>query len=250
MARSNRLKSKWKVCSFLAAACTSLIGISGCGQGSTPAASSAGTGGATKAADAFIDLDKVMDDVGWKTDVDGQMTQTINQSKQAFQDAANTIRKALQEKLDAIGQADHLTEEQLKNLRALNQAEMAKMRLTTDQRSEIGDYVRQSNEAIAGADRQLNQKFQEWKAQVVKTYRSAMTPSVRKVAHDRGFTMVMAKGGDAVFYTDPSIDITDAVTDDLRKTGSKPATPEPPRFNVASGFQFQPFGGSAATQPN
>jgi Skp family chaperone for outer membrane proteins len=201
---------------------------------------------------AIVDLDEVSKSVGWTTDIEDDRKAAEGEVNREFQVLVESVRKAWVDKRNAIGAAAHLKDDQLKILNAdsVNGDDFQKLPLSKEQKD---DFLRSANEAaqfVQVSKQQAQQTLQQREGRVLDGYREAIKPSVRRVANDKGFTVVVPP--QSVFYFDPTVDLSNLVVDDLRKQMpqvTKPAMPKMSYQEFKFGTVTAPPSAAAAPTP-
>ncbi len=169
--------------------------LGGCG-GSSPFGGS--NGGV-----AVVDLDEVAKrlgrDVQMKKSI-GLKKATLDQQLKAFQAG---MRKALQDKAAEFGESP--TPEQQKQLQSIHLR--ARIQMKQLQRS-------------------LHAELAQHKQQLINRFREEMKPTIRQIADDNGWSIVIPKDQNLLLTVKPAAEITDAVIERaLESAGTKPSAP-------------------------
>ncbi len=172
-------------------------------------AKAAGGGGV-----ATIDLDKIAKGMGWFDD----MQRKVGAAEQELALKVDSLRTELETRLrdEQRRMGDKPTQEQ--------QDRLAAMQLVAQ---------RQLQEAQAQSQLQAQQTRQ----QVISQYRDLVRPVARRVAEQKGFTVIVLPT-DAIFWSDPATDLTDTVMDELQRTGVKLSSETQP--DAVIGINSQP----------
>ena len=175
---------------------------------------------------AVIDLDRVAHAVGR----DDQLNRELQAAQAESERQLGALRDQLQAQVSSA--AEQLKEprsdaqkQQLEALRAQGQAQLDR------------------------AQAEVKQRAQEHKNGLVAAFWDQVRPVARKVAADRGLSVVLIRG-EQVFDAAPSADITDAVSDELRRRESEaPAPGQPPPPTQPQLQQAPPAAKPAVTPP-
>ncbi len=219
-----------------------MLDLAGCNkETATAGAPKAGTIG-------IVDLDEVSKAVGWTSEVKSDQDAAVQDVKSQWQVFASSAQNALAAKRKAIGEAAHLSPEQLVifNANQLNAEDFQKLPLSKEQKE---DFLRSNAEvaqAIKVATQQADQALQQHNAQVIQSLREAMTPAVRRVAVAAGVTTVLPSN--IVFYYDPSVNLSNQVVDDLHKAMPPHAFPPMQKMNYPD-FHFTTAAPAAVSAP-
>ena len=214
---------------------TGLCALSLTGCSKTGDGSSAGKPGTV----GVVDLDRVSEEVGWKSELEEDRKAAVQDVDSQFQVFGTSVKNAWTDKRKAIGEAAHLKPEDLKVINAdqINGDDFQKLPLSKEQKD---DFLRSANEASQTLERAkqfAQQKLQEREQRVIESYREAMKPSVRRVANNGGVTTVLSTNPNIVFYYDPVVDLSNQVVDDLRKAMPQHVMPPNPKLNLPE-FKF------------
>jgi Skp family chaperone for outer membrane proteins len=156
-----------------------------------------------------------------KAQVAAQLNEFLDYKKKDFEAKRDEISKVL-----PAAQKDKFT-----NAKSLTRADLTAMGLTTTQIDEFLQAYAIVAQATQEANEKGNQIVQAQYQAIVKAYQEAAAPSIRRVAVASNRQVVLQPMG--ALYTDPQIDLTDGVVDDLRKTNSsKVELPPIPKLNI------------------
>ncbi len=186
------------------------------GGGGKPGSVTKTGGGAGGGGVATIDLDKIATGMGWFDD----MQRKVGSVEQELTVKLDSLRQQLDTTLrdEHRRMGDKPTQEQ--------QDRLAAMQLVAQ---------RQMQEAQA----QLQLQSQQTLQQVIGQYRDLVRPVARRVAEQKGYTVIVLPT-DAIFWSDPAADLTDAVMDELQRTGVKPSLDTQPDTAGSTGPQPTP----------
>lgn len=196
------MSTKWLLWTVLV--CCSLVGVmvstGGCKDDHTGVSGGAVNGGS--GATAFVDLDKVAQDLGWKTKLQADMV--------TYQNQLQTDLKQLQQRYEAQVQ------QHLKDMIPPGTKEGEKYTLSPTQSQDFTNFVVNARQQLQQLDQKANQQYNAYHMLWMQQYRDALSPIVRQVAQDRRMNVVLVKN-DTLMFADRSVDLTDAVVDAARK---------------------------------
>ena len=179
-----------------------------------------------------VDLDKVAVDMGWMVDMKVNLSKLQAQFRADLERVQASQNTTLAQKKKDLG----LTEKD-------TSMEDISRKLTQPQQQELVQMLNASRQQLYQLQQSANQQFQIYEANGVKQYRDAVAPIVKKVAQANKTLLVISQGNGTILYLDDTIDLTPAVTKEL-KASPPVLQPMPfPRLSV-SGETTQP-----ATQP-
>ena len=141
---------------------------------------------------AVIDLDRIAGALGRDDLMTQRLQEAVQQRQQNVAMIRDTLRAQLEEETARLGR--NPTEEQKARLNQLTAAADTRMR-----------------EVLARADQEGNQL----RTRLILEFREEMEPVARRVAAERGLSIVMVKQ-DHMLYVDPEVDITDVVIDEIQ----------------------------------
>lgn len=198
------------------ALCLSLFAVVSCKRNAAPA-----PGGV-----AVIDLDKVAGALGWLNELNANLQSTdASLQAQLNQILQNGIKSVEDAKKEIITQAK-LTADQVKQLNEVRDVrELEKLPLTADQRQKLIDTLNRANVNLQVARNQYQQLMTGRRAELIAAYREKIRPVARRVANNRGMSVVLTVT-DPVLYSDPATSITEDVIEEMMKTYGK-SSPAP-----------------------
>lgn len=216
-----------RVCAIALTSLGGLTALVGCDKGttatpSTPAAAAANVTG-------VVDLDKVADAVGWKSEINkDNETAKAELTRQLTAFIKEVTDKVSQHKADLIKSANLNTAQADDLNKGIN---IDKLPLTKEQVSTLVLIVQNGNQYIQGADQRAGQMLQGRGFEILNSYRKATQPIVRQVAEQNGMSVVLVKT-DAIFHSASSVDITDKVIDAVRANPPKITYPGMPDMKL------------------
>jgi hypothetical protein len=169
---------------------------------------------------AIVDLDAVAKAMGWADDMTNNLKQTQASVAEQFKTFLRPSQLVLENKRDEITKADNLSAPQIESLNnAKSKTDLEKLGLTPKQIEELGQAFATAYNENAGANQRLQQIVAAQRDEIVKRYREAVKPSVRRVAIANNKSVVLMPGGDILYYDKPA-DLSDKVIDDLQHTNT------------------------------
>jgi Skp family chaperone for outer membrane proteins len=158
---------------------------------------------------AVIDLDSVARQLGY----DNQMRTAIAQQRASLVKQLGVIQASFNEEI---------TKKQSQFGANPSQEQTNQLR---QQRATAVETLRQQ-------DREAGKLLNQYQAQLVVQFRSAVKPAARAVAAEKGLSVILTKHDSLVFDYDTTVDITDAVVERIR--AEQPAAPAPAPAPAAS----------------
>ena len=236
---------------LLALAILALLALnSGCNKDSGTSSSSGKTTAA--ASIGVVDPTRVFRAVGWSDEIQKNVQAAENELRKQAEAHLAPARAAFEQKKKDIFADAKLTPEQINtlNTKATGRPEMEKMGLSSKQIDDLilasttwRNELQLSNNVIQQAMNQRNAQMQALVSEII-------APVIRRVANANGRIAIFVP--QQVAYFDPSVDMTDKVTDELQKNPSiKLTLPEMPRveFPTTQGAVAGPATAPATTLP-
>lgn len=141
---------------------------------------------------AVIDLDRLARELG----IDRQMAQAIKQREQSLNQKLAVVKASFDEQIE------------------LKAAEFGEQP-TREQESTVADYQRQAHQQLNEYRSQAQSDLNQYQQQVIVRFRREVRPVAQQVAAERGLSMVVTRNDSVVFSYQESVDITDAVAEQL-----------------------------------
>lgn len=160
----------------------------GCGSEETELTATGSSSGTV----AIIDLDAVAKRLGTDVAMNNNVKQTQGNVNIQLTKIRQDLLKNLAEKKEEFGEEP--TEEQQKELDALNA---------------------KSGAVLVQIQRQARTQFAQYRQGLINKFREQVKPTARKVAAKRGFSIVIPKNDALLITSDPSVDITDQVVEEM-----------------------------------
>jgi len=176
----------------------------------------AGCGGSKSGGVAVLDLDRVGNAVGWMEEINKTLQATDAELKTQVNQVVEGAQKAINDAKSNLATEAKLTDAQKKTLLdSRTIAELEPLPLTKEQRDKLMQTVAQANMALQQAQQVYQQQMNQRRAQLIVSYREKVRPIARRIAAKQGLSVVVVPS-DALLYSDPAVDITDKVIDELR----------------------------------
>jgi Skp family chaperone for outer membrane proteins len=178
-----------------------LVAASGCEWQSAPPAR-------TTAAVAVIDLDAIAHRLGTDQQIADSITQRQTALKQQLVDLAKNYNAQIAEKQKTLPAA---------------QAQQNDVTLAS--------WQQQATASLNQAKQRADVDLKSHKQQLINQFRDQIKPAARRVAHERGLSVIVTKNDSVVFDYTGAADITEAVVNELlagrpaAATAAAPATP-------------------------
>ena len=151
-------------------------------------------GGATKV--AVYDIDRVAHDLGWATDMQSNM---------------DNLKKKFEE--DLAAKKEMYTQQIINQKKQWAPKDTDK--LTPDQQQLLNGMNNYANQVLQQLIQNGQQQMQGYQKQWIIQYHQALRPILEQVAEERKIAVIIEKN-DSIQYTQPSSDISDAITDAAR----------------------------------
>lgn len=181
-----------------------MAALAGCSQGSK-------TGGV-----AVLDLDRVGNAVGWMEEINKSLQATDTELQNQVKQVVEGAQKSINDAKGSLANDAKLTADQKKVLMdSRTLAELEPLPLTKEQRDKLMQTVAQANLVLQQAQQSYQQQMQQRRAALIVSYREKVRPIARRIAAKQGLSVVVVPS-DALLYSDPTVDITDKVIDELR----------------------------------
>ena len=208
------------------------FGLTGCGNRPDK-----GTNGKTGV--GVVDVAKLASELSWDMAVKNQGDADLAFAKSQITEFTTTLDNVINNKKKEIGEKVGKVEEVMN---AKDPAELSKLGVTKDQLDQLISLYAQRNQLLQGAERQYQQILQQRQMDLNRQYRQILQPYARQIAEDRGLAEVVMVPSEGVLFTDPSVDITLAVCDRVRKE-----RPTPPALQPMPGLKIN--GPAPTSQP-
>lgn len=154
----------------------------------------AAEGGASKV--AIYDIDRVAHDLGWATDMQSNM---------------DNLKKKFEEDL---ARSKELYTQQIINQKK-QWAPKDADKLTPDQQQLLNGMNTYANQVLQQLNQNGSQQLMSYRQQWIIQYHQALRPILEQVAEERKLSVIFEKN-DSIQYSQPSADISDAITDAAR----------------------------------
>jgi Skp family chaperone for outer membrane proteins len=181
---------------------SSMFGANGCKQEKSaqaaPEKSEAGSGSA--AAIGVVDVNKVVNDLGWANELNSNLTNLQNQLTTELRNVTATYESQLQQKKKELG------------LKETDSLQDIGKKITPQQQQELVVMFNTGRQLLVQLQQAAGQQFENYRQQWFQQWREALNPIVKQVAQDKKLTVVFSTPG-PILYTDPAADVTAAVID-------------------------------------
>jgi Skp family chaperone for outer membrane proteins len=179
-----------------------------------------------------VDLRDIARQLRWENEIDSKIKAgqaDLDRQRESFE---RQIARAVEEKNRQIAQAARMNEQQTQQLMTVRDA-LALEKLLPDKalRDDMLRTHANAAEFVNRARGLAQQAYNQWYAEVQKSYIEALRPIVRQVAEANGVKSVMTRV-DVVIYVDPSVDLTNKVVDEAQKRSVTVSTPDVPRLQL------------------
>jgi Skp family chaperone for outer membrane proteins len=184
---------------------SSMFGANGCKQEKSaqgaPEKSEAGSGsGSAAAAIGVVDVNKVVNDLGWANELNSNLTNLQNQLSTELRNVTAQYESQLQQKKRDLG------------LKESDSLQDIGKKITPQQQQELVVMFNTGRQLLVQLQQAAGQQFENYRQQWFQQWREALNPIVKQVAQDKKLTVVFSTPG-PILYTDPSADLTAAVID-------------------------------------
>ena len=197
------------------------------GEGKPAAATTPGT-----ISVGYVDLRDIAKQLRWEQEIESKIKggkADLDRQSESFE---RQIARAVEEKNRSVAAQAKLTEQQIKELGQVQNAQALERLLPNKQHRD--DLLRTHANAAEYINRSralANQAHGQWANEVQKAYVDALRPIIRQVAQGQGVTSVMTKV-DVVVYIDPAADLTNKVVDEAQKKVPSVTVPEVPKLQL------------------
>jgi Skp family chaperone for outer membrane proteins len=189
--------------------------------------------GGTRGGAAVIDLDRVASTMGWLDELNKNLQSADTELRAQLDQVLRGNLKSIEDMKAEVAADAKLTPDQIKTLNSVQDLrELEKLPLTKEQKEKLTGVVNQAN---ANWQRALNgsqQAMQQRRAALIMGCREKIRPFVRRVAAERGVTVVFTTSDNLVYVDPQAADLTEAVIDQMLKApgelrATTPAAPAP-----------------------
>lgn len=169
---------------------------------------------------AVIDLDRVATAMGWLDDMTRNLQNADAELRAQLDQILRNSLKAIEDAKKQVSDEAKLTPDQIKMLNTVKDLrELESLPLTPKQRETLAGTLQQANAAWQQALNSYQQLIQGRRAQLIMGYREKVRPIARRVATNRGMSVVFTFSDNLLYYDPKAVDITNEVIDELQKSG-------------------------------
>jgi len=93
---------------------------------------------------------------------------------------------------------------------------------TQEQKQYLANAQRQATVSLNQEKKKANVSLNQYRARLIRDFRSEVKPFARKVAGERGLSIIITKNEELVFDHETAVDITEAVIERMRAEPSSP----------------------------
>ena len=157
-----------------------------------------------------IDTRRLATDLNWSREMDANIKRISEEIQTNARQIELLYDAQVQQKKKEFGIKGDETVEQLNKM------------LTEAQKTEMIGMINLARQNLTSFQQQANQAMQKYVNEWDKQYSDAIRPLVRQIAESRKLSVVINLSSTPVMYSDPAVDVTDAVVDAAKK--------QPPKF--------------------
>jgi len=173
---------------WLAAISVTIGMLSGCGTSYFPGASESTPTGTV----GVVDLDAVAQRLGSDKVIADSLARQTTSLKQELHQLAKSYHDQITQRQEAI---------------AKNPAENHKVSLAS--------YQEQANAHLSKARQQVQSEVVKFRAQLIQRFRDEIRPTVRRIADERGLSIVVTKNDSVIYDYGSAVDLTEPVVQSL-----------------------------------
>jgi Skp family chaperone for outer membrane proteins len=168
-----------------------------------------------------IDTAKLAADLRWDTEMNANVTKMTKQMDDEFQQLAGIYSSLLQQKAKEMGFLGTETkEESAKKFAALTQ----------DQQRELTVMSNEARQKLTQVQQYANQQLEKYRNDCLTQYSVAIRPIVRRISEQKKLSIVINIQQIPLMYSDPMVDITNAVVDAANANPPKLYPVDPPKM--------------------
>jgi Skp family chaperone for outer membrane proteins len=173
--------------------------------------------------------------MGWLEELNKNLQAADGELRGQLDQVLRGNLKSIEDVKKAVAEDAKLTPEQIKVLNGIqDMRDLSQLPLGKEQKDKLIGAVNQANTNWQQALNGYQQALQQRRAALIIGYRERIRPYVRRVAAERGVTVVFTTS-DNVVYVDPAAaDLTEAVIDQLLKSPPEVRPPSPTPAPVAA----------------
>ena len=156
-----------------------------------------------------IDTQKLAVDLGWDREMNDNIKKIFGQMESELQQLRSHYDSTLDQKKKDMGITGTETGDELSK------------KLTQTQQRELMELVNGARQKLAQVQQYANQQMEKYRTDWLNQYGNAIRPIVRQIAQQKKLSVVINIQQIPLMYSDPSVDITDAVSDAARANPPK-----------------------------
>lgn len=165
-----------------------------------------------------IDTQKLAADLGWDREMNENIKKISGQMEGEFLQLRNHYDSTLEQKKKDMGITGTETGDELSK------------KLTQPQQRELMELVNGARQKLSQVQQYANQQVDKYRTDWLNQYGSAIRPIVRQIAQQKKLSVVINIQQIPLMYSDPGVDITDAVSDAARANPPKLIPVDPPKM--------------------
>ena len=165
-----------------------------------------------------IDTQRLASDLGWDREMNDNLKKMTGQMENEFQQLGGLYDSLLQQKKKEMG------------ITGTEKPEELAKKLTQDQQRELMELVNSARQKLSQVQQYANQQLEKYRNDWLNQYGSAIRPIVRRIAQEKKLAVVMNIQQVPLMFSDPAVDITDAVVDAAKANPPKLYPVDPPKM--------------------
>ena len=184
--------------------------------------------GGSRGGSGVIDLDRVASTMGWLDELNKNLQAADGELRGQLDQVLRGNLKSIEDVKKAVAEDAKLTADQLKLLNSIqDMRDLSQLPLSKEQKDKLASVVNQANANWQQALNGYQQALQQRRAALIIGYRERIRPYVRRVATERGVTVVFTTSDNLVYVDPQAADLTEAVIDQLLKSPPEVRTTAP-----------------------
>lgn len=165
-----------------------------------------------------IDTQKLAADLGWDREMNENIKKIFGQMESELQQLKNLYDSTIQQKKKEMGITGTETGDELSK------------KLTQAQQRELMELINGGNQKLSQVQQYAKQQLEKYRNDWLNQYGSAIRPIVKQIAQQKKLSVVINIQQIPLMYSDPSVDITDAVFDAAKASPPKLYPVDPPKM--------------------